>query len=58
MHHLSIALGSLCEVETQLIIAARLQYVESTSVEATLEECAEVGRLLNGLYNSLSPKLP
>ncbi len=57
MHHLSIALGSLCEVETQLLVAGRLEYVEGAPLDTIIEQCAEVGRLLNGLYNSLSPKL-
>ena len=35
---LSIALGSLFEVETQLIIAARLSYVESKLLEDLLQE--------------------
>lgn len=54
LHHLSIAYGALMEVETQVLIAERLAYLEQVSVGKLMERAAEVGRLLNGLYNSLS----
>ena len=57
LHHLSIALGSLNELETQLLIAGRLKFIAGQQVDVLLEQCGEVGRLINGLYNSLSPKL-
>lgn len=50
---LRMARGSLGELETQLILAQRLTFVD-VEVEAQLLELAgEVGRLLNGLLNSL-----
>ena len=52
-HHLSIAYGSLMELETQLIIAERLAYLPPPDREHCLSLAAEVGRLLNGLSNSL-----
>lgn len=42
---------SLSELETQYLIASRLSPGDQT--RATLEEIAEVGRLLNGLIRSL-----
>lgn len=51
---LSIAHGSLREIETQLIIAQQLQYNTLINLEAALNRCAEIGRLLNGLSNSLT----
>jgi four helix bundle protein len=51
--HLSIAYGSLREVETQLLIAQRLNYLSSTTVQPLLQTSGEVGRLLNGLMRSL-----
>jgi four helix bundle protein len=54
LHHLSIAFGSLREVETQLVIARRLQYLTSQETERALAQSTEVARLINGLYNSLS----
>ena len=46
------AKGSLCEVETQFIIANNLGYLED--LEPMLERLHEVARLLNGLLNSLT----
>lgn len=53
IHHLSIAYGSLMEVETQLQIAANLGYLKQTNLNLLLGNAAEVGRLLNGLSRSL-----
>jgi four helix bundle protein len=54
LRHLSIAYGSLCEVETQILIARRLDYLSAAQVERIMGGAGEVGRLLNGLMNSLS----
>lgn len=54
LHHLSIAYGSLMEVETQVLIAGRLAYLERRLVDELMERASEVGRLINGLSNSLS----
>ncbi|RMF44252.1 MAG: four helix bundle protein [Deltaproteobacteria bacterium] len=48
---LDIALGSLAEVETQLVIAARLGYVKDCS--GLNESLQEIRRMLVGLKNSL-----
>jgi len=56
LHHLSIAHGSLREVETQFILAGRLGYLQENEVATFMGDASEVGRLLNGLYNSLSPR--
>ena len=53
LNHLSIANGSLMELETHLTIAERLGYVTSAGVEPALRLSAEVGRMLNGLRKSL-----
>ncbi len=50
---LALARGSLLEVETQVLIAADLQYL-NTEVSAELEKQAhEVLRILNALMDSL-----
>jgi four helix bundle protein len=51
---LSIAYGSLRELETQIQIAKRLRYLEAPDSQFLRTRCGEVGRLLNGLSNSLS----
>src|SRR5215210_6866041 len=40
LQHLGIASGSLCEAETHLVIANRLQYVSPDDLEALLEQTA------------------
>ena len=41
------------ELETQLIIAERLGYLGQLAFAKLMSRAAEVGRLINGLYNSL-----
>src|ERR1700694_1493639 len=57
INHLSIAYGSLMEVETHLQIAARLRYVEDSSLRDLLLQSNEIGRMLNGLMQSLNRRL-
>lgn len=57
LHHLSIALGSLAELETQLIIAARLGYLEKQDVNIVLLKTNETGKMLRGLQKALKSKL-
>ena len=47
------ARGSLVEVETQILIARDLGYLEQQASERILSAAAEVGRILNGLLASL-----
>lgn len=56
MHHLSIAHGSLREVETLVMIALCQNYIEDAVQDDLLTRAGLVGRLLNGLMNSLTPK--
>ncbi|HEX5502577.1 MAG TPA: four helix bundle protein, partial [Thermomicrobiales bacterium] len=53
LHHLSIANGSLYEVETHLILARDLSYLDEQVCDTLLRQAAEIGRLLNGLIRSL-----
>ena len=56
-HHVSIAFGSLAEVETQLTIANRLGYLNEERTQQLLECLIEARRPLSGLLQSLrSPK--
>ena len=47
------ARGSLMEVETQILIARELGYLEHDESENLLARAAEVGRILNGLLSAL-----
>jgi four helix bundle protein len=49
---LSHARGSLVEIETQVIIAGSLGYLDSDKGKALLARTAEIGRMLNGLIAS------
>lgn len=54
LHHLSIARGSLSEVETHLEIAVRLGYLQQEQTQGASDTIQHVGRLLNGLIRSLN----
>jgi four helix bundle protein len=56
-HHLSISYGSLCEVETQLILAERLGFLPANRMLSIPPHCQSTGCLLNGLMRSLRAKL-
>lgn len=47
------ARGSLFEMETQLELACSLGFVSSKELDPLLKECAEIGRMLNGLLSTL-----
>jgi four helix bundle protein len=54
IRYLLIFNGSLQELETQVMVAARLNYMSPTQQVAILDLSAEVGRLINGLSKSLA----
>ena len=53
LHHLSIADGSLAEVETYLLLAQRLGYLAEDALPPFLDRINDVGRPLRGLIKSL-----
>jgi four helix bundle protein len=52
-HFLRQANGSIMELETQILIAERLDYITSDEANNLLNNAAEVGKILNGLIASL-----
>jgi four helix bundle protein len=56
IQHLSIANGSLKELETHLMIAGRLHYVNEDEIIPALEACSEIGRMLASLMQKLRQK--
>lgn len=58
LRHLSIANGSLMELETHFLIAQRLDYLATKDIEPLLQKCAEVSRMLTGLTKKLRVKEP
>ena len=53
LNHLDIALGSQAEVDVQLEIALRLGYLNEPEYGRIGARVAEIGRMLNGLIDSL-----
>lgn len=53
INHLSIAYGSLMETETQTLVAEMRNYSIPEKRGQVIDLAAEVGRLINGLSNSL-----
>lgn len=53
LRFLSIARGSLAEVETHLQVAYRLEYLHRDEIQAIWPLIQKVGKLLNGLIKSL-----
>lgn len=51
-----ISRGSLAEVETLLIIARRLDYLDEPVYRSLLKEILELGRMLTGLMQSLEER--
>jgi four helix bundle protein len=47
------ARGSLFELETQISLASDLGYLGEKEGRALAEQCAELGRMLNGLLNTV-----
>jgi len=57
LHFLSIARGSLNEVETQITLAMRYGYIAKAEHDLLLAQSYEIGRMLNGLMDSLERHL-
>src|SRR5207244_1516772 len=57
LRHVSVAQGSLAEVETQLELAARLRYVTEQELQPVQEQCVYLGRQLHHLRDALLKRL-
>ena len=57
LRHLSIALGSLAELETQLILSKELGYLPDDRLKELLEFSDTLGRRLRSLQQSLQRRL-
>ncbi|MBX9903735.1 MAG: four helix bundle protein [Burkholderiales bacterium] len=57
MNHLSIAFGSLMEVETLIAISLRQNYLDQALADALLARTNEIGKMLSGLQKSLKIKV-
>jgi len=57
LQFLSIASGSLAELETHIYIAGRLGYVDEKHLNNLLDKTSEIGRMVNGLRRSIKKKI-
>ena len=48
-----IALGSLAELETQLLISQRLGYLTESDLQTITPQADEIGKMLRGLHKKL-----
>ena len=53
LRFLDIAYGSVCELEYQISLAKRLDYLKEDVTDLLTSQCNETARVLNGLINSL-----
>jgi len=56
LHYPRHSRGSLSELETQIMIASRRDYLEETVAASLLKRTDELSRILSGLINSLKQK--
>jgi four helix bundle protein len=56
LYHLDIALGSQGEVEVQIEIGYRLGFMKKDDFQRLSRRVEDVGRMLNGLIESLQPR--
>jgi four helix bundle protein len=58
LRQLSVANGSLMELETQFLIALRMGYLSNEDGDQVLGHASEVGRMLSGLVRALKKRHP
>jgi four helix bundle protein len=58
LNHLSIALGSQSELETQIELSRRLKLVSEALAKEILVKAEQVGRMLHALMRSLEHRKP
>src|SRR6266568_2137505 len=56
LHHLSVADGSLMELETHFHVGLRLSYLDQARIDIALKQTAELGRMLAVLIRSLKAR--
>jgi four helix bundle protein len=50
---ISISMGSVAELETQLLLARELEYGDPEALEKTLHDLNEIGKMLRGLAKAI-----
>lgn len=57
LHYLSIALGSIAELETHLMLCTRLKFLSEDEVAKVLVLSDEIGKMIRGVRRGLKEKL-
>lgn len=57
LNHLSVARGSLMELETHLLLSQRVGLIKPAALEPMLKTSDEIVRMLSGLRKTLEAKL-
>ena len=57
LRYLLVSRGSMAELETQLLLCQKLQFISKEDVEHALIVSDEIGRMIRGLQKSLTKKL-
>lgn len=57
IHFLYISLGSLSELETQLIISNNLKYISDSSFKRMMNNLDEIGKMLTGLISYMKRRV-
>jgi len=57
LRFLSIAQGSLAELETQIALATMLKYIDITTEDKLLTQADEIGKMIRGLQHKLNERL-
>ena len=53
-HHLLISRGSLLEIETQILLCQRLNYMDQHIIDPVMEEISAISKMLGSLISKLS----
>lgn len=54
VHFLAVAKGSKAELETQLLLCVKVNYLTNADIETAISLIQEVGKMLNALQKSLT----
>jgi four helix bundle protein len=57
LHFIAIAVGSICELETQILLSQRLQYTKINDVETILSLLTDTRKTIHGLQKYLKAKI-
>jgi four helix bundle protein len=57
LHFLAIAFGSICELETQLLLSNRFNYLSNEDLQAVMVILTATSKTTRGLQRSLKAKL-